>query len=118
MIDRQATSWPARIASDTFLLDETVLAGWFGGRGFIAAELGWDHMLLTSLRPMGRYRAIHPAAPDAWFANTGGHLRAGAQGGWSVGPFELGLRFGMVRTETTALPLMPFLVDLGAGVRF
>jgi len=98
--------------------DLALLAGHYGRRWFAVAEAGYDRAWLTYIENSAYYRAFYPEAKDGWYAGTGGKLHAGAKGGVSIGPVEVVLRAGVVRTETLEDLDLPFYATLGANYRF
>lgn len=79
----------------------SLAAGWFARAGWITAELGWDHSVVTHVDPTARYRrTAYPAARGGWYGSGGGTLRAGLRGGVDlVDGWELGARAGGLATE-------------------
>ena len=99
--------------------DLAILAGRYAPRGFFAAELGFDWAMATHVDHRGLYRTkVHADARDGWYRNAGGMLRAGLQGGLSLGRFDLILRAGRFVDASGTPPLFPFYGTLSFNTRW
>ena len=100
-------------------VDVAVLAGRYARRGFVAAELGFDWAMATHVAHGDAYRmTVYSDARDGWYGNPGGVLRAGLQGGVSLGRFDLVLRAGRLTDATGAPAKLPFYGTLSFATRW
>jgi hypothetical protein len=74
--------------------DVAILAGRYAPRGYLAAELGFDWAIATHIEHGDTYRMHYADARDGWYRTPGGMLRAGLQGGISLGRHDVILRAG------------------------
>jgi hypothetical protein len=99
--------------------DVAILAGRYAPRGFAAAELGFDWAMATHIDHREAYRTkVHAGARDGWYRNPGGMLRAGLQGGLSLGRLDLILRAGRFVDASGTPPLFPFYGTLTLNTRW
>jgi hypothetical protein len=99
--------------------DVGVVAGYYSARWFVATELGFDWAMTTHIAHTQVYRtAVYEGARDGWYANSGGNLRAGLQGGVSFGHHDVILRIGGVRGIDGDPPLLPFYGTLAFNTRW
>lgn len=99
-------------------LDVSGVGGYYAVHGFLAAEFGFDWALSTHVEHKAPYRAKYADAKDGWYAPAGGNLRAGLQGGPSLGMFDLILRLGYVTDIWWEGPMLPFYATLAVNTRF
>ena len=99
--------------------DVAILAGRYAERGFVAAELGFDWAAVTHVAHSDAYRmTVYADARDGWYRNSGGTLRAGLQGGITLGRHDLILRAGRMIDVSGNPPLFPFYATLTFGTRW
>jgi hypothetical protein len=99
--------------------DLGVVGGYYAPRWFVAGELGFDWAMSTYVHHTDAYRSlVYAGARDGWYANPGGNLRAGLQGGVSFGRTDVILRLGEVRDTGGAPPLLPFYGTLALDTRW
>jgi hypothetical protein len=99
--------------------DLGVVGGYYAPRWFVAGELGFDWAMSTYVHHTDAYRSlVYAGARDGWYANPGGNLRAGLQGGVSFGRTDVILRLGEVRDTGGAPPLLPFYGTLAVDTRW
>jgi hypothetical protein len=99
--------------------DARILAGRYAPRGFIAAELGADWAFATHVEHGDTYRMIvYADAKDGWYGNTGSMLRAGLQGGVTLGRHDVILRAGRLVDTAGDPPLLPFYGTLTFNTRW
>ena len=99
--------------------DVAILAGRYGRRGFVAAELGFDAALATHVTHADAYRmTVYADARDGWYGAPGGMLRAGLQGGVSFGRYDVILRSGRLMDIAGQPAMFPFYATLGFDMRW
>jgi hypothetical protein len=99
--------------------DVAILGGRYAPRGFFAAELGFDWAMATHVGHRELYRTkVHAGARDGWYRNAGGMLRAGLQGGLSLGRLDVILRAGRFADTSGTPPLFPFYATLSLNTRW
>ena len=99
--------------------DIGLVGGYYAPRWFAAGELGFDWAMTTYLAHSDAYRStVYAGARDGWYANPGGNLRAGLQGGVSFGRYDVVLRVGAVRDTSGEPPLLPFYGTLAFDTRW
>jgi hypothetical protein len=99
--------------------DVAILAGRYAPRGLIALELGLDAALATHVTHAETYRmTVYEDAKDGWYGAPGATLRAGLQGGVSVGRHDLILRAGRMINPTGDPPLVPIYATLAFDARW
>jgi len=102
-----------------FGADFTGAAGVYRRSWFLAGEFGFDKAVITHIAHSDWYRThVYPEAKDGWYLNAGGTFRYGAAAGVAIGPAELAVRAGWLRTEDFNDLLPPMYAGLGVGVRF
>jgi hypothetical protein len=93
--------------------DLGVIGGYYAPRWFVATELGFDWAMTTYVASTQAYRStVYEGARDGWYANPGGNVRAGLQGGVAFGRYDVILRLGEVRGIDGDPPLLPFYCTL------
>jgi hypothetical protein len=99
--------------------DLAVVGGYYSRHWFVAGELGFDWAMSTYVDHTDAYRSlVYAGARDGWYANPGGNLRAGLQGGASFGRYDIILRLGQVRDTGGGPPLLPFYGTLALDTRW
>lgn len=99
--------------------DLAVMGGYYARGWFAAGELGFDWALTTHVAHSDRYRQnVYAGARDGWYANPGGNIRAGAQGGAAFGRYDIVLRLGVVRDTAGDEPLLPFYGTLAVNAKW
>ena len=99
--------------------DFSILAGRYAARGFVAAELGFDWALATHVSHGDAYRMnVYPGARDGWYRTPGGMLRAGVQGGISLGRHDVILRAGRMLDVAGNPAMIPIYATLTFGTRW
>lgn len=99
--------------------DFTGTAGVYRPRWFLAGEFGFDKAIITHVTHSDWYRTyFYPEAKDGWYLTGGGTFHYGAAGGVALGPTELELRAGWLRTEDFNDMMPPMYASLGLGIRF
>jgi hypothetical protein len=99
--------------------DVAILAGRYAPRGFLAAELAFDWAMATHVGHREVYRTkVHADARDGWYRNPGGMIRAGLQGGLSLGRLDVILRAGRFLDTSGNPPLFPFYGTLTFNTRW
>jgi len=102
-----------------FGADVTGAAGVYRPGWFMAGEFGFDKAIVTHLTHSDWYRRyIYPDAKDGWYLDTGGTYHYGVTGGVAIGPAEVAVRAGWLRTEDFNDLLPPMYASLGVGFRF
>jgi hypothetical protein len=99
--------------------DFAFAGGYYAPRWFAAGEFGFDWAATTYVDHHEEYREIvYEDAEDGWYLSPGANIRAGLQGGLSLGRYDVILRAGMVRDITGEPPLLPFYGTLEMAMRF
>ncbi len=99
--------------------DGTAALGVYRQHWFAAAEFGKDKAVITHVTHSDWYRThYYPDAKDGWYLDAGGTFHYGLRGGVAMGPAELTLRAGWLRTEKWDDLLPPMYASMGLGVRF
>ncbi len=99
--------------------DFGALFGWYAPGWFAAAEAGFDWEIATRVVHSDLYRqTVYGGARDGWYANAGGNLRLGLQGGLSFSRYDLVLRVGKLRDVKGEGPMFPLYGTLALDVRF
>ena len=103
----------------TFGSDFTGTAGVYLRHWYLAGEFGFDKDVITHVRNSDWYRTnFYPGAQDGWYLNAGGTFHYGLTAGVSLGPAELMLRAGALRTEKFEPVIPPMFASAGLGVAF
>jgi hypothetical protein len=83
------------------------------------AELGYEKLLATHMRPSDLYLERGFAdARSGWYSSTAGNFRAGLRGGARIGAVELNARAGVVAAEGGGRRFPPFFGTLGVAYAF
>jgi hypothetical protein len=99
--------------------DVSVVGGYYARRWFAAGEIGFDWALSTYVAHTDQYRDnVYPGARDGWYANPGGNVRAGAQGGVSFGRYDVILRAGVLRDTAGRPPMLPIYGTLAVNAKW
>lgn len=99
--------------------DFTGAAGVYRRRWFLAGEFGFDKAIITHVTHSDWYRSHYYAeAKDGWYLTGGGTFHHGVTGGVAIGPAEVALRAGWLRTEDFNDLMPPMYGGLGVGWRF
>jgi hypothetical protein len=99
--------------------DASVHAGWYTPRGLVALELGIDGALATHVAHSDAYRMyVYADARDGWYRTPGATLRAGVQGGVTVGRVDLILRAGRIHEASGEPAMFPFYGTLSIDTRW
>lgn len=99
--------------------DFTGALGVYRRRWFMAGEFGFDKAIITHITHSDWYRTyFYPEAKDGWYLNAGGTYHYGLAGGVAIGPTELALRAGWLRTEHFNDMMPPIYASLGVGFGF
>jgi hypothetical protein len=99
--------------------DAAIIGGRYAPRGFVAAELGIDMPLTAHITPSEMYRmTVFPDAKSGWYGATGGMMRAGLQGGVTVGRCDIVLRAGRLFDTKGQGALMPLYATLALDTRW
>lgn len=102
-----------------FGADFTGTAGVYRRSWFLAGEFGFDKAIITHITHSDWYRTnFYAAARDGWYLTAGGTFHYGFTGGVSVGPAEVAVRAGWLRTEDFNDLVPPLYGGLGLGFRF
>jgi hypothetical protein len=93
------------------------LTGGYYGSWWCAAEIGLDWAATTHVEHSAAYRdTVYADAKDGWYANPGGTLYAGMNGGVSIGSVDLAVRVGVPRTMGLQSQAIPFFALVGVNV--
>ena len=99
--------------------DIGIVGGYYARHFFVATELGFDWSMTTYVAHSQVYRStVYEGARDGWYANPGGNVRAGLQGGVTFGRYDVILRIGEVRGVDGDPPLLPFYGTLALDTRW
>ena len=99
--------------------DFTAALGVYRRGWFAAAEFGKDKAVITHVTHSDWYRTnYYPDARDGWYLDAGGTFHYGLSSGVALGPAEVTLRAGWLRTEKWDDMLPPMYASMGLGVRF
>jgi hypothetical protein len=102
-----------------FGADFTGTAGVYRPGWFIAGEFGFDKAVITHVKHSDWYRTYFYAdAKDGWYLTGGGTFHYGVNAGVAFGPFEVGGRFGWLRTEDLNELTPSLFGSLGVGIGF
>jgi hypothetical protein len=97
----------------------TLLPGYQSEHWGLMAELGYEKMFATHLRPSDLYlERGYAGAKSGWYADTAGNFRLGLRGGARLGAVEINARLGVTATEQGTPLLPPFYGTLGAAFAF
>ncbi len=99
--------------------DFTGNAGLYTSRWFLAGEFGFDKAIITHLTHSDWYRRnVYADAKDGWYLTGGGTFHYGVTGGIALGPAEIALRAGWLRTERLNELVGPGYASGTVGFRF
>ena len=102
-----------------FGADGTAALGVYRHRWFAATEFGKDKAVITHVTQSAWYRThYYPDAKDGWYLDAGGTFHYGLASGVALGPAELTLRAGWLRTEKWGDMMPPMYASMGLGFRF
>jgi hypothetical protein len=96
-----------------------LLPGYQSERWGLMAEIGYEKMLATHMRPSDLYlERGYTDAKSGWYGDTAGNFRLGLRGGGRIGALEIGTRMGVIATEQGAPQLPPFYGTIGGAFAF
>lgn len=96
-----------------------LLPGYQSERWGLMAELGYEKMFATHLRPSDLYlERGYAGAKSGWYADTAGNFRLGLRGGGRIGAVEISGRVGVTASEQGTPQLPPFYGTLGGAFAF
>ena len=99
--------------------DFTGNAGLYARRWFLAGEFGFDKAIITHITHSDWYRRnVYSGAKDGWYLTGGGTYHYGATGGVAIGPAEIAVRAGWLKTEDFNQLVTPMYTSATVGFRF
>jgi hypothetical protein len=99
--------------------DASLHAGWYAPRGLVALELGVDGALATHVAHNDAYRMyVYEDARDGWYRTPGATLRAGIQGGVTLGRVDVILRAGRLAESSGEPAMFPFYGTVSVDTRW
>lgn len=102
-----------------FGADFTGTLGVYRRGWFVAGEIGKDKAIITHVVNSAWYRQnIYPDAKDGWYLDAGGTVHYGLAAGLALGPMEMVVRAGWLRTETWDQMSPPVYASVGMGIGF
>lgn len=99
--------------------DFTGNAGLYSRGWFLAGEFGFDKAIITHLTHTDWYRRnVYAGAKDGWYLTGGGTFHYGVTAGMAIGPAEIAVRAGLLRTEDFNELVSPIYTSATVGFRF
>ncbi|MEZ4851344.1 MAG: hypothetical protein R3B93_22565 [Bacteroidia bacterium] len=91
--------------------------GIFRPKWFLAGEVSFDQPFSTYITHHEAYREIYPQVRDGWYKTSGGNMRAGIQGGYSLKQFDVNLQIGPSLNSAGRMNMLFFYGILGVNWR-